>query len=78
MDKHIIQDINKWLESLKDNTIPSIKDMPEEGMYMEQLLTYLTSKLDPYTVDEEEKLITSYMVNNYVKGGVIPYPEKKK
>ena len=78
MDKHIIQDINKWLESLKDNTIPSIKDMPEEGMYMEQLLTYLTSKLDPYTVDEEEKLITSYMVNNYVKGGVIPSPEKKK
>lgn len=62
------------LESIR---LPSWDDIPEAGVYKEELLAYLTSVLKPlYVVDKH--VITSSIVNNYVKLGYIDKPVKKK
>lgn len=62
------------LESIR---LPSWDDIPEGGVYKEELLAYLTSVLKPlYVVDKH--VITSSIVNNYVKLGYIDKPVKKK
>ncbi|MGM9858844.1 MAG: DUF1836 domain-containing protein [Bacilli bacterium] len=78
MSLNIGNDVQEWLDSLKEDSIPSLDDMPSNGLLMEQTLKYLQNVLEPYITDDEEKLITSYMINNYVKDGTIPSPEKKK
>jgi hypothetical protein len=45
---------------------------------MDQVLTYLERQLSPLSVEEHEKLITPFMINNYVKANLIPSPVKKK
>ena len=44
---------------------------------MDQLLTYLETLLRPF-YPHDEKLITSSMINNYVKKGIVPTPNAKR
>lgn len=53
-------------------------DIPDIDLYMDQVLTFLERKLAPITDDKNERPITKTMINNYVKAGVLPPPEKKK
>ena len=78
MSVNIGNDIQEWLDSLKEDSIPALEDMPSNGLLMEQTIKYLQKILEPYSCVDEEKLITSYMINNYVKDGTIPSPDKKK
>lgn len=55
---------------------PKWEELPELDLYMDQLLTYLSEHLSPlYFADE--KFITSSMINNYVKAGLVKRPERK-
>ena len=78
MSVNIGNDIQEWLDSLKEDSIPALEDMPSKGLLMEQTIKYLQKILEPYSCVDDEKLITSYMINNYVKDGTIPSPDKKK
>ena len=78
MSINIGNDVQEWLDSLKEDSIPSLDEMPASGLLMEQTLKYLQKALEPYNVEDDEKLVTSYMINNYVKDGTIPAPDKKK
>jgi len=70
------------LEKLIDNLALTdqikLSDIPEMALYMDQLLTFLDSKLLSYKRDEEDKLLTKTMINNYTKIGLIPKPINKK
>lgn len=57
---------------------PRTNELPVQDMYMDQLLTTLDIALSPFEIPGEEKIITSTMVNNYVKQKVIPPPKNKK
>lgn len=54
-------------------------ELPYFPIYCDQLLQIVNDELSfMQSDDENEKLITKSMVNNYVKWGMIPKPVKKK
>ena len=76
MPRKVTQPQNTNL-SLKERTLPRWSDLPDFGLYMDQVLSLMERYLGP-SVEVDEKGITASMVNNYVKMGVVPAPEKKK
>lgn len=58
--------------------IPRWNELPEIDLYLDQVVNYLEKYLGQYTVNKEDKIITKTMINNYVKLGIMPAPEKKK
>lgn len=65
------------INELENINLPSWDSLPNDGIYKEELLRYLNEILSPLHV-VEKNLISSSMVNNYVKLGYIDRPEKKK
>lgn len=54
--------------------LPRWDELPDFDLYMDQVLALIAK----YLPNREEKPLTSSMVNNYVKMGVMPAPVKKK
>ncbi|MDD4328260.1 MAG: DUF1836 domain-containing protein [Eubacteriales bacterium] len=73
-----IDKIIEWAQSVKETDIVNWEALPDLDLYMDQVLTYMDRQLSLFQKDEENKLLTSSMINNYVKDGLIPRPEKKK
>ncbi len=51
--------------------------LPELDLYMDQVITLMNKRLSAISVDSDRPL-TSSMINNYVKDGVMPRPVQKK
>ena len=58
--------------------IPRWNELPELDLYLDQVVNYLEKHLGQYNANKEDKIITKTMINNYVKLGIMPAPEKKK
>ena len=69
--------IQKWCEELDQYQPQPWERMPEIYLYMDQVLSYMEKQLGIFDRNGEG-VLTSSMVNNYVKAGVLPRPEKKK
>ena len=73
-------------ENMKENLedlvskihIPRWNELPEIDLYLDQVVNYLEKYLSKYNVNKDDKIITKTMINNYVKQGIMPAPEKKK
>ncbi|MFA7366985.1 MAG: DUF1836 domain-containing protein [Bacilli bacterium] len=76
--KDALNSLNEWLNELTSFSLPKWKNLPDLDLYMDQVVTYLERELEPLSVDNKEKMITSSMVNNYVKGGLVNNPNQKK
>lgn len=70
--------IKEWAEQSTELNNILWEDLPDIPLYMDQVITLLGEKLRFYELDPDSKLLTSSMINNYVKSGLIPHPEKKK
>lgn len=57
--------------------LPRYAELPDIELYMDQVLTYIDDRLRPL-FPADEKLLTSSMVNNYVKQKLIPTPSHKR
>ena len=68
--------IDGKLEELKTAARDSWDSIPDIGLYMDQVIGYLNRRLD--FLSEEDPLLTSSMVNNYVKAGVLSRPKQKR
>lgn len=75
--KKEVQELKKWLEGASSFSLPDWKLLPSVPLYMEQVILYINEILAPLSTGEKNKL-TSFMVNNYVKAGMLKAPEKKK
>ena len=53
---------------------PRWAQLPALPLYMDQVILVLQTAFP----DEKERILTASMVNNYVKQGLIPAPEKKR
>ena len=73
----IINELKVWLDGLKDSSLPQFDNLPDVSLYMDQIVSYIDTILAPYSRDEQ-KLITSFMVNNYVKAKIIEAPVLKR
>ena len=58
--------------------IPRWNELPEIDLYLDQVVNYLEKYLEQYNSNKEDKIITKTMINNYVKLGIMPAPNKKK
>lgn len=73
-----LEKLDSWLKELEKYNTPRIDYLPDLDLYMDQVITYLEKCLGPLNEYTNDKLITSSMINNYVKGNVIPNPVSKK
>jgi hypothetical protein len=71
-------DLSAWSESLSTFHLPRWEELPTLELYMDQVITLIDQYLSPVIQPEKHSLLTSSMVNNYVKKGMIPPPEKKR
>lgn len=58
--------------------VPEWAQLPGIPLYMDQVILYLREALCFFEQEGGAPLLTSSMINNYVKNGVLPHPEKKK
>lgn len=73
-----IEHILDWSHQAKVyETVPWDR-MPEIDLYMDQVITYMDKQLHLFQSKENSKLLTSSMINNYVKDGLLPRPNHKK
>lgn len=54
------------------------EEIPDFPLYIDQVISLIEKSLDFLKMDEEDKIITSTMINNYVKSGIVKSPIKKK
>ena len=64
-------------KQLEEYHFPQWDELPNFDLYMDQVVYYVDQQLRPLYFNEE-KIITSSMVNNYVKNSIVKAPEKKK
>lgn len=67
-----------WAENLKEVRLPRWEELPELELYMDQVITLVDRYLSPLIKDEKHQLLSSAMVNNYVKHKLVPPPVKKR
>lgn len=67
-----------WSKEIRSSSTEEWNRLPEIYLYMDQVLTFLNKQLRLYERNDSEALLTSSMINNYVKDGVLPRPEQKK
>lgn len=67
-----------WLEELDDFEFPDYEKFPDIELYMDQVITFLQRELRVLQTSSLDNVITSSMVNNYVKGKVVSAPIAKK
>ncbi|WP_125714155.1 DUF1836 domain-containing protein [Companilactobacillus kedongensis] len=72
-----MDELQKWLDNLEKFKLPRWADLPELDLYRDQLLTLIEKYLSPIWI-EDGPIVTSSMVNNYVKNGLLPRPIKKR
>lgn len=72
------EEICRWAKEGTELAPPVWEELPSIPLYMDQVIFYLKDSLRFFERDEESSLLTSSMINNYVKNGVLPHPEKKK
>ncbi len=78
-DKLIAFKLRKWEKYLNDYRLPQWEEIPDLGLYMEQIIDLLKQYLDYLPPElKEEQFITASTIHNYVRTKVMPEPRKKK
>ena len=71
--------LRRWEKYLDDYRLPAWEEIPDIGLYMDQVVTLVTGYLDYMPPElKEEQVITPAAINNYVRKKIIPEPVKKK
>lgn len=71
--------LRRWEKYLAEYKLPAWEDIPDLGLYMEQVLSLLTGYLDYLPPElKDEQFITAATINNYVRNRYMPKPRKKK
>ena len=78
MDINTKSFLNGLLEELKKIDYVKPEDIPNIGLYMDQVTTFMDSQLQHSKRHDNDKILTKTMINNYAKNDLIPPPEKKK
>lgn len=53
-------------------------EIPNIDLYMDQVTTFMNSHLESTKRNEDDKILTKTMINNYAKNNLLPPPVKKK
>ena len=71
--------MNSIMASLDRISYIKAADIPNIGLYMDQVTTFMEERLKSTTRNPgEDKVLTKTMINNYAKNDLLPPPDKKK
>lgn len=71
--------LRRWEKYLDKYRLPTWEEIPDLGLYMEQVIALLKQYLDYLPPElKEEQFITAATVNNYVRTKIMPEPRKKR
>lgn len=72
--------LRRWEKYLDKFRLPEWEEIPDIGLYMEQVVVLLKQYLDylPPELKGENEAITASAINNYVRTHIMPSPEKKR
>ncbi|MCI7322224.1 MAG: DUF1836 domain-containing protein [Lachnospiraceae bacterium] len=73
--KAFLADLQKKLKSID---YVKTEDIPNIGLYMDQVTTFMDEQLEACKRYDSDKILTKTMINNYAKNNLLPAPEKKK
>lgn len=77
--KLIAHKLVRWEHYLNHYKLPTWKEIPDIGLYMDQVIALLGQYLDFIPVeDQKDKPVTPTTINNYVRLKVMPAPSKRK
>ena len=71
--------LRRWEKYLENYRLPAWEEIPDIGLYMEQVVVVLRQYLDYLPPElKDEQCITAASINNYVRTRVMPKPVKKR
>ena len=71
--------LRRWERYLDEYRLPDWEEIPDLGLYMEQVISLLKEYLDYLPPElKEEQFITAATINNYVRTKVMPVPVKRR
>ena len=71
--------LRRWETYLNNYRLPPWEQIPDLGLYMEQVIALLRQYLDYLPPElKEEEFITAAAINNYVRTRLMPEPVKKR
>jgi len=71
--------LRRWEKYLETYHLPRWEEIPDLGLYMEQVIALLQKYLDYLPPEiKEEQFITASTINNYVRTKLMPEPVKKR
>lgn len=76
--KFDIEKLNLLLKETTEFNDIAISDIPDIDLYMDQVTTLFEKKLGKLKRDEEDKIMTKTMINNYSKANILPSVKGKK
>ena len=71
-------DIDNFINSQKTSNNINLDDFPEIDLYMDQVIQLFENKLSYTKRNEEDKILTKTMINNYAKGNLLMKIKNKK
>ena len=79
MNMNVEELLKTVLDSFSEFDYIRTGDIPTIDLYMDQVTTFMDSKLKNSTRNpEEDKILTKTMINNYAKSDLLPPPVRKK
>lgn len=72
------KNLNAILKQFSELDYVHPEDIPNIDLYVDQVTTFIESQLASVKRNEDEKILTKTMINNYTKNHVLPSPDKKK
>lgn len=70
--------IEKFLEELSSGNEINISDIPCIDLYMDQVTSFFENKLEAQRRNDEDKILTKTMINNYTKAKILMPAKNKK
>ncbi|WP_275451797.1 DUF1836 domain-containing protein [Clostridium novyi] len=70
--------LNSFIENLHLEDNIKLSDIPDLDLYMDQVITLFDDKLSNLKRNEDDKILTKTMINNYTKAKILIPPVKKK
>lgn len=76
---YVAAKLRRWEKYLNSYRLPAWEEIPDFGLYMDQVITLLGQYLDYLPPElKEEQFVTAATINNYVRTRVMPQPNKKR
>ena len=72
------ESLSKLVEDIVGSKDISLVEIPCVDLYMDQVTTFFNEKLESFKRNEEDKILTKTMINNYTKGKILMTAKNKK